>query len=558
MDMRRVLRGCAVSLRPAVVLAAVWITATTSGYAGSASVCPRFSAGNVVSQPQDLFSSHGVLRVHFTYETTVDEYGNTLFCFMTESRVESPTLHVRPGDRLVIDVKNNVPAAAPSTTLVAMRGMMVSGSPSPICGALTMTPSSVNIHYHGTNTPPTCHQDEVIHTLINSGESFQYDVQFPTNEPPGLYWYHPHVHGLSEMAVQGGASGAIVVEGIENFNPAVAGLPQQILILRDNIVPGKPNPRGKVPTWDLSLNYIPVAYPAFTPAIIPMKPGEKQFWRVLNSAANTMIDLQLQYDGVPQALEIVALDGVPVGSQNGVSRGTSFQETHILLGPAARAEFIVTGPSAAVRDATLMTLKVETGPDGDNDPTRPIAAIQASANAPEPPLTIPSKVAPPRVQRFAGLNREKPAINRLLYFSEVLSDPHDPDSPTDFYITVEGQTPRLFSANNPPAIVTTQGSVEDWVIENRSMETHDFHIHQIHFLLLERNGVPVSNGQFLDTVQIPYWRGTGPYPSIKVRMDFRGQVVGDFVYHCHMLNHEDKGMMAVIRVLPATVAQGRR
>jgi FtsP/CotA-like multicopper oxidase with cupredoxin domain len=512
--------------------------------------CPRFPVGSSITQPQDLFSEHGVLRVNFTYETTVDQYGNTLFCFMTRRGAESPTLHVHPGDRLQINLKNNVPAAPASDAMAAMPGMAIVGRASSTCGAVTMTASSVNIHYHGTNTSPTCHQDEVIHTMINSGESFQYDVQFPLDEPPGLYWYHPHIHGISEAAVQGGASGAIVVEGIQNINPEVAGLPQQVLVIRDNLVPGNPDPGGNIPSWDISLNYVPVPSPAFTPAVIQMKPGEKQFWRVLNASADTIIDLQLQYDGTAQPLEVVALDGVPTGSQDGTSRGKRITQTDILLGPAARAEFIVTGPSANVKNATLMTLNVDTGPDGDNDPTRPVAAIKVSADAPEPPLTIPYAFSPPHRQRFAELDRENPTVQRTLYFSEVISDPSDPNSSTNFFITVDGQTPTLFSPDNPPAIVTTQGSVEDWIIENRAEENHEFHIHQIHFLLLEQNGVPVNNGQYLDMVQIPYWTGTGPYPSVKVRMDFRGPLVGDFVYHCHILGHEDGGMMAIIRVKP--------
>ncbi len=524
-------------------------------------VCPRFPVGSPITQPQDLFSEHGVLRVNFTYETTIDQNGNTLFCFMTSSGAQSPTLHVRPGDRLLIKLKNNVPPALSSTAMAAMAampGMTISGRPSDFCGAVTMTASSVNIHYHGTNTAPTCHQDEVIRTMINSGESFQYDVQFPLDEPPGLYWYHPHIHGISEAAVQGGASGALIVEGIQNINPEVAGLPQQVLIIRDNLVPGNPTPGGSIPSWDISLNYVPVPSPAFTPAVIQMKPVEKQLWRVLNASADTIIDLQLQYDGEAQPLEVLALDGVPTGSQDGTSRGKRVTETDILLPPAARAEFIVEGPSLNVKNASLTTLNVDTGPDGDNDPTRPIATIKVSDDAPEPPLAIPYAFEPPHHQRFAQLDRERSTAERTLYFSEVISDPDDPNSPTNFFITVDGQTPTLFSPDNPPAIVTTQGSIEDWTIQNRSMENHEFHIHQIHFLLLEQDGVRVNNGQYLDTIQVPYWSGSGPYPSVKVRMDFRGPLVGDFVYHCHILGHEDSGMMAIIRVKPPRLERGRR
>ena len=138
------------------------------------------------------------------------------------------------------------------------------------------------------------------------------------------------------------------------------------------------------------------------------------------------------------------------------------------------------------------------------------------------------------------------------FVSEVISDPSNPASPTNFFITVDGGTPALFDPTNPPAITTTQGSVEDWTIENRTGENHEFHMHQIHFELLKRNGVPVpeTDRQFLDVVEVPFWSGTGAYPSVKVRMDFRGMDIGDFVYHCHILGHEDNGMMAIIRVLP--------
>jgi FtsP/CotA-like multicopper oxidase with cupredoxin domain len=529
---------------------AAFVVAQICAFAQGSAACPRFPAGSSITQPQDLYSQGGVLQLSMTYQTTVDQYGNTLFCFVTANGIESPTLPVSPGDELLITLTNNVPAptSASASAMAAMPGMTVSGPASSTCGAVTMTASSVNIHYHGTNTSPTCHQDEVIHTMINSGETFQYHVQFPLDEPPGLYWYHPHIHGISEAAVQGGASGALIVDGIQNINPEVSGLPQQVLIIRDNLVPGNPTPGGNIPSWDISLNYVPVPSPAFTPAVIQLKPGEKQFWRVLNASADTIIDLQLQYDGGPQPLEVVALDGVPTGSQDGTSRGKRLIETDILLAPAARAEFIVTGPSSAVTSATLMTLNIDTGPDGDNDPTRQIATVKVSADAPEPPVTIPEVFDTPHTQRFAGLDREKPTAERTLYFSEVLSDPSDPNSPTNFYITVDGQTPTLFSPGNPPAIVTTQGAVEDWTIENRAMENHEFHIHQIHFLLLEQNGVRVNNGQYLDMIQVPYWSGTGPYPSVKVRMDFRGPLIGDFVYHCHILGHEDAGMMAIIRV----------
>ena len=515
-----------------------------------ANACAREAAGSTVQNPPDLFSKNGVLAVNFSYQTTTDADGRTLFCFMTPSGLENPTLHVNPGNHLVINLTNNTPASP-----------LVLKIDRPNCGASRLTGSSVNMHFHGTNTSPSCHQDDVIKTLVNSGQAFRYDVHFPADEPPGLYWYHPHAHMLVEPALQGGGSGAIVVEGIQNFQPVVAGLPQQILVIRDQNVAGNPEPGGDIPSWDLTVNNIPIAYPAEIPAVIQMQAGGQQLWRVSNSSADSILDLQVQFDGVAQNLQIVALDGVPTGSQDGAGQGQIVNATDVLIPPAGRAEFIVAAPSSSVANATLLTLGINTGPDGDNDPQRTLATIQTVSTTSTEALSSSSKstasIGAKWPERFTGLATTTPATTRTLYFSE--------DNPgSQFWITVEGATPVLFSPNNPPAIVTTQGSVENWTIQNQSMENHEFHVHQLHFLVesqdnFELNGSqpdPSIQGQVLDTIQIPFWDGNPdhPYPSVTVRMDFRGPDIGDFVYHCHIAEHEDDGMVAIIRVEPSGAA----
>jgi FtsP/CotA-like multicopper oxidase with cupredoxin domain len=526
-----------------------------SAFAQSGPPCPRPAPGSVVPAPPDLFSQNGTLNVTFNYFTTMDSAGRTLFCFVTPNGFEGPTLHVKPGDTLNVTVTNLVPPPPPGSPTEVV------SNPSNKCGDMTMTITSVNVHYHGTNTSPTCHSDEVIHTVINSGESFQYSLHFPTDEPPGLYWYHPHIHGLAEAAVQGGATGAIIVDGIANFQPAVAGLPQRVLVVRDQVVAGVPDDSPGIPAWDVSLNYVPIPFvttpsPGFVPAIIKMKTGSKEFWRVDNTSADTILDLQLVYDNVAQPLTLVALDGVPIGSQDGTTHGQTLTQTHILIPTAGRAEFIVNAPSASVRKAVFQTLNVDTGPDGDVDPTRPLAVIQTSTTAPPLPVTeaaLPANSANAMAgNRFAGLSTARVTARRTLYFSEGPSDPTNPDSEPNFFITVDGATPTLFDPNNPPAITTHQGAVEDWTIQNRTGENHEFHLHQVHFMLLAVNGVPVppSQQQFYDTFNVPFWTGTGAFPSITVRADFRGPDIGDFVYHCHILEHEDHGMMAIVRVLP--------
>lgn len=515
--------------------------------AARANGCTRATAAAPVRPPADLFSRDGVLSVVFHYETSTDADGRTLYCFVTPDGLENPTLHVLPGDRLKIDLINDLPASA-----AAGLGMTMPSS-TPVCGDTTMGPQSVNIHFHGMNVAPVCHGDEVIHTIVNPGQHFGYSIKVPADEPPGMYWYHPHIHGISHQALEGGASGAIEVEGIQSIVPAVANLPERLLIMRDQVVAPGASGKRRTPNLDLTLNTVPIAFPRELPATIETRPARREFWRFVNASADDIAVLQLNYDGVAQSLGLVARDGVPLGSQDKTFRPHIQYLQTLLVPPAGRAEFIVTTPALTVAHATLETLKPDNGPLGDSDPARTLARIIATAPPAASALPV-MPVAEPEVRapkRFAGLDDATVSKTRSLYFYEFNPDPGDPGDGL-FYVVVKGRTPTLFDPKAPPAITTTQGAVEDWTIENRTGEVHEFHIHQIHFQLRAINDkpVPADQRQMMDTVQVPYWTGHGPYPSVTLRMDFRGQVVGDFVYHCHILDHEDLGMMAVIRVLP--------
>jgi len=531
--------------------------------------CPRFKPGSIIHQPPALFSQNGVLSVQFTYQTTTDFAGRTLYCFMTPSGLENPTLHVKPGDHLIITVTNNTPDG----------GFMMQLNP-PNCGpgGNQMRMNSLNIHYHGTNTSPTCHQDEVIKTVINTGQTFQYNVAFPTDEPPGLYWYHPHVHGIADPAVLGGASGAIVVDGIENVQPAVSGLRHRILVVRDQptaqsaTVPESAGgtPDG-VPFEEITINNIstntttdttknpPVT--TYTPAVLHMEPGEKQFWRVTNSSSDTILDLQQRFDGVPQMIQLVAIDGVSVNSQDGTQPGGLISVNHFRLPPASRVEFIASAPPASVKLAQLVTLNILTGQNGDDDPNRPIfnVALVGSPDSDEP--STDDRVGTFTAlntshQRFAGLASAPIAAKRLVYFDEI--------QPTQFFMVVDGQPEKVFDPNAAPAITATQGTVEEWTIENHALENHEFHFHQVHFLVESQNNFEINGdvpapaivGQYLDMVEVPNWDGNPahPFPNVKVRIDFRGHDIGTFVFHCHILNHEDLGMMNIIQVVAPTAA----
>jgi len=513
--------------------------------------CPRPAPGSDVQRPPDLYSQNGRLDVTMDYLAQVDSAGRNLFCFVTKDGLESPTLHVNPGDTLHIKLTNLVPPKfGAAMRMPAMR------MPKDVCGDAEMTPTSVNMHFHGTNTSPRCHSDEVIRTLINSGRSFEYTLHIPKDEPPGLYWYHPHVHGISSPTVQGGATGALEVEGIADIQPAVAGLPERYLVLRDQRLVQLTNPPSggaylPMPFWDVSVNYVPVPWPQYPPSIVRMQTGSKEFWRVVNAGANTIMDIKLVYDGAAQPLQIVAFDGVPTGSKDGHHQGTIVTQDHILLPPSARAEFIVAAPSSSSVKAMLETEAIDGGPLSDSNPRRPLVQIVASDAPPALPGMPAPKGAWPHT-RFEDLADAKVTAKRGLYFDEV-SPPNARDKEgASFFITVDGQDEEVYDPDNPPAITTTQGSVEEWTIENHTKEVHDFHIHQIHFLVEAVNGVaiPKEQQQLYDVFQVPYYTGQGDYPSIKIKLDFRGPDTGDFVYHCHILDHEDRGMMAIIRVRP--------
>jgi len=538
--------------------------ATVAPTTGSA--CNYPAPGSIVSQPRDLYSQNGVLSVHLDYYTSVDAQGRTLFCFQTSDGAVAPTLHVKPGDLFLLQVTNRVPRGTFMEKLTTQ------------CGEAVVYDSSVNVHFHGALVSPACTSDDVVDTVIGSGDTFQYKIQIPTNEPSGMYWYHPNLHGVADAAVLGGATGAFIVDGIENYYSSLAGMPSRILNFRGLQTLGAVNAPGTldaygqiVPTWDVSVNYVPIPYsPTGTPVpppVIQMKAGQPELWSVMNGSSDSILDFQLLYDGVPQKLQVVGLDGVPTGSQDGSRQGKAIYRTTLASPPAGRVQFVVNPPPPGVK-AVIQTKTIDTGPAGDSNPSRTIARIvTTNTGTPLPKLPQASNPAP---QRFEGLDTSPVTAKRKLYFSEIISNPNDPSSPTNFYITVDGAQPQLYAPGIAPAVTTTQGAVEEWTIENRTTEKHVFHIHQIHFKLLEVNGVPVSNqdSQFYDDYTVDYYHGAVDaqgrpidaagnliahpvYPSIKIKMDFRGPIVGDFVFHCHILQHEDGGMMARMRVLPA-------
>ncbi|HEY6924658.1 MAG TPA: multicopper oxidase domain-containing protein [Steroidobacteraceae bacterium] len=541
-------------------------------------------------------SENGVLKVDLTVRNERAPDGSMRYCYLLGSGAQSPTLRLKPGELLILNLRNALSpeeggTSSPSGTVRPADEISAgrhnhtaskhsTAAPDP-CTSATMTVTSTNLHFHGLTLPPVCHQDEVLKTAVQPGDlPFEYRFRIPANESPGLYWYHPHIHGFSSQQVSGGASGALIVEGAERANPEIAGLPERVLVIRDqDLLHPEAAPSSSAaavqalidrdgdaantgtgtgrPAKDLSVNFVPVPYPDYPPASITMKPGERQLWRVVNATSVTYLNLATLYKRGPkfrpQWIGVVAIDGVPLKANGSPAHATEWRDS-IVVAPGGRVEFIMEGPPLGV-PALLVTRTVDTGPGGENDPNRPLVSISAAPDAPAPHSNLPAYAGQLPAPVLPWLGSITPTRVRHLYFSEDVSNPDDPNSPTRFYLTVDGQTPALFNpANDIPNIVARQGEVEDWVIENRSTELHTFHIHQIHFEVVEWLEVSVNEPYLRDTVNVPFYSPTAMqhYPTVRLRMDFRDpHAVGTFVYHCHLLDHEDGGMMGLIRVEPA-------
>ena len=530
-------------LFPALILAWWLLAAMVAAYA-QLPICPdRPEPGDVVQNPLDLYSQNGVLTVNLALQNAMGSDGFIHYCYVYMQggqQIEAPTLRVNPGDQLIINLTNNLKApfgpmqVKKRSLRPAMKMQHGHAADDDPCNGMTVLPSSTNLHFHGMNVPPVCHQDDVINTLIQSGDpAFQFNVQIPANDPPGLYWYHPHPHGYTTSQVLGGASGALIIEG---SNPLTDGLPEHVLIVRQN-----PPPPGfsEDQSDNLTLNFQPASPPHRLLPIIEAQPGKKEFWRLLNASPEQFLQIQVKYGSDLQPLEVIAIDGIPLQQPTNYATVT--------VPPAGRVEFIVP-PLPADATGTFLTLGYDTGPIGDTDLPQSIARIRPASGQLSAGHVAPHPNHPPAPQRFAGLKQQSPTATRSLYFSETTAGSN---GPFQFFMTVVGQKPHVFHMDDPPAITTHVGAVEDWTISNRSGEVHAFHIHQLHFLVMAIDGVPVANPFLADTFPIPAWSGKGPYHNVTLRMDFRDpNIAGTFVYHCHILDHEDGGMMAKILVLP--------
>ena len=367
---------------------------------------------------------------------------------------------------------------------------------------------STNVHYHGLNVTPLGAGDNIF-LDIEPGITFAYDFSIPATHPQGLYWYHPHFDPLLNTQVAGGMSGGLIIGNILAPFPELAGIPERVMLLKDlktdngEPVPD-PDPGG--PT-KRTINGL------FQPRLT-MQPGQLEFWRIGNIGSNIFYQLSLD----KQSFNIIGIDG---NLQNQITTTDT-----LLIPPGGRVEALVYGPKQG--HYRLQAAKFDTGPAGDQYPGQLMASV-VSQGAPVAPIALPSTFPPLR-----DLSRGPITRRRTIVFADTAN-------PNQFTIDGKPYTPDCIDT------LVTLGDVEEWAIQNTAQEAHVFHIHQLDFQVTDVNGHAKPFTGYQDVVTLPAATDT---PSVvTVIIPFTNPViVGKFVYHCHILQHEDEGMMATIYV----------
>lgn len=231
-------------------------------------------------------------------------------------------------------------------------------------------------------------------------------------------------------------------------------------------------------------------------------------WRFANIGANIFYSIHLD----KHPFLVITEDGNPVS--------TPYVSNDLVMPPGKRFEVLVQGDKPGA--SRLRTLTYQTGEDADSYPTRTLATL-VTKGLPEPKAPLPTFIAP-----LPDLRNDPIAQRREFAFSQAPDDMH-------FFINGQSFDPNRIDAQ--PQLGTT----EEWKIDNQTDEQHPFHLHTNPFQVISINGVPYDAHSYQDTVILP------PHGSVVIRMRFK-DFVGKTVFHCHILAHEDHGMMSVIDV----------
>jgi suppressor of ftsI len=467
----RRIRGVSTGIVLGAALVLALAALARAGVQSSASWTPRH--GLPFSEPRRIVSSQGVLTAKLVAsERQVRVSGDTVRARVYNDAFTGPTLEVHPGDTMRVTLVNHLS-------------------------------QPTNLHVHGLHVSPSGLADNVFRE-VKPGGTAHYVIHLPADSASGLYWYHSHMHHLSERQVFGGLSGMIVVDGIRRFlPPALKSIGERDFALRDLQVANGEVKRGSInpdaPTTRVVNNLVDPT--------LSMRPGQTQLWRFANVGADVFYKLTLG----GHVFHVVAEDGRPVWKV--------WSAQTLVLPPGKRFEVLV----QASRRGTyrLKTLRYNGGAGFATFPERTLATLTVKGT-PVHPNTLPTAFGPKE-----DLSTEHVDRSRKEVFSTPLFGP----------FTING---KAFNPNRID-VQAELGTMEQWTLVNASPMVHPFHIHTNYFQVMSVGGRPYHAKGRQDTVILP------TNTTVVVRIEFE-DFVGKTVFHCHILNHEDRGMMAVIKI----------
>jgi suppressor of ftsI len=469
-----------------------------------------------LANPAEVHSVHGVASVSLAAVIDPRTGGPAV---VYNGTIGLPTIRVSPGDTIEVSYANELPAS----------------NVEPL--------NDTSLHFHGLSVSPNAPGDDSIDVLAMPGQTLHYAIAVPASHPPGLFWYHPHPHGEANWQVYNGMTGAIVIDGLASIAAETAGLPERIIILRNllqapqfsSLVARRRVPLAARARHDSDVSSVcsqPFGIGGEYTTIdgrdaggpIVMAAGKQQLWRIVNASADGYYDLSL--DG--EMLHVVSIDGVALKQYPG---GAEKDVGDLVIPPAGRADLIVTGPSHT--GVAFRTTCFDTGPGGDPNPPQVLGTIALGT-----PAGLPAVPAPGPTARARG-TYDQPIGSVIAQHRTVAFTEDD----NGFYLNGHAYNPTAV-----PMFTAKSGTVEEWTLTNATTEVHAFHIHQVHFVVLDADGVAQAP-RWSDTFNLPIVHDDGTPSVTHVLIDFRDPLVrGTFLFHCHILEHEDGGMMAKILV----------
>ena len=371
-------------------------------------------------------------------------------------------------------------------------------------------PDSTTVHWHGLHLPVMA--DGSPFHPVAPGESRDFEFTIRPGSA-GTYWYHPHPHHRTGWQVAKGLYGAVIVRAADD---PIAHLPERLLILADNrlLEDGSLDlPEARTHGWRVDRENgregdLLFVNGAVRPTL-EIRSGEVQRWRIINASAARMY-----------RLAIPGHTFLHVGSDGGLFEHP-VERSEILIAGAERVEVLVRGTGAPGSAAVLQSLPYDryipqTRP-ADWEATHELLTLRYASAAPLPPVSIPQTL------------RAIPILDTL------------DATATRVMVLTQGMINGRIMDMTRVDVEARLGDTEIWQVENLVGMDHPFHLHGFQFQVIERNGVPEPFRAWKDVVNVP------EHETVRfiVRYD---DYPGKWMFHCHILDHEDHGMMGVLEV----------